>query len=96
MGESCGGAPRPSPLKAVPPIFRPPYRRLFRQSLRKNPPSKIFGRGAALYNSIASTSATKRCASSATNDATTLNTASEKPPTFRMSVRSGACVVVYG
>ena len=48
------------------------------------------------YNSTASTSATKRPASSLRNEATTLNTASLKPPTFRMSERSGACVVVYG
>ena len=48
------------------------------------------------HSSTASTSATNRPASSLRNAATTLNTASLKPPTFRMSLRSGACVVVYG
>ena len=47
------------------------------------------------YSSTASTSATKRPASPLRNAATTLNTASLKPPTFKMSSRSGACVVVY-
>ncbi len=41
--------------------------------------------------SIDSTSATNRPASLPRNDATTLNTASLKPPMFRMSSRSGAC-----
>ena len=49
-----------------------------------------------IYKSIASTSATNRPASSVRKAATTLNTASLKPPTFRMSLRSGAWVVVYG
>ena len=48
------------------------------------------------YNSTASISATKRPLSPARNAATTLNTASLKPPTFRMSVRSGAWVVAVG
>ncbi len=48
------------------------------------------------YNSTASTSATNRPWSSARKAVTTLNTASLKPPTFRMSGRSGAWVVVYG
>lgn len=41
--------------------------------------------------SIDSTSATNRPASLPRNEATTLNTASLKPPMFRMSSRSGAC-----
>jgi hypothetical protein len=43
-------------------------------------------------NSINSTSATNLAASSLRYEATTLNTASLKPPMFRMSSRSGACV----
>ena len=42
------------------------------------------------HSSIDSTSATKRVASSLRNAETTLNTASLKPPMFRMSSRSGA------
>jgi len=45
------------------------------------------------YKFIASTSATKRFALSLRNEATTVKTASLKPPTFRMSERSGASVV---
>ena len=48
--------------------------------------------GNADYNSTDSTSATNLAASSPRYEATTLNTASEKPPMFRMSSRSGACV----
>ena len=63
---------------------------------RKTPPALDAEPGAiSIYNSIFSTSATNRPLSSARNEATTLNTASLKPPTFRMSLRSGAWVVVY-
>ena len=48
------------------------------------------------YTSIDSTSATSLAASSAKKALTTLNTASLKPPMFRMSPRSGACVVQFG
>ena len=48
------------------------------------------------YNSIASTSPTNRSGSSLRNEATTWKTASLKPPTFRTSERSGACVVRVG
>jgi hypothetical protein len=47
---------------------------------------KFLRPGLAAYSSIASTSATKRFASSSRNEATTLNTVSEKPPTFSTSV----------
>ena len=49
-----------------------------------------------VYSAIESTSATNRLASSLSYEATTWNTASLKPPTFRMSSRSGACVDPYG
>ena len=50
----------------------------------------------SLCSSTFSTSVTNRPESLATKPATTLNTASLKPPTFRMSLRSAAWVVVYG
>ncbi len=61
---------------------------------RKAPGSQCETPGGIIdYNSTFSTSATKRPLSSARNEATTLKTASLKPPTFRMSLRSGAWVV---
>ena len=48
------------------------------------------------YNSTASTSRTKRLASISRNELITLNTVSLKPPMFRMSARSAACVVPCG
>jgi len=56
---------------------------------RKRPRPNIRTRGVLVYSSTASTSATNRAASSARNAATTPNTASLKPPMFRMSSRSG-------
>ena len=46
----------------------------------------------SFYSSNDSTSATNLAASSARYEATIWNTASLKPPMFRMSARSGACV----
>ena len=69
---------------------------------RKTPPARLLRPGASvsttepLYSSIDSTSATNLAASSLRYEATTLNTASLKPPMFRMSSRSGACVEPYG
>ncbi len=61
-----------------------------------SPPNLRISLGGVLdYNSTFSTSATKRPTSSARKAATTLKTASLRPPTFRMSLRSGACVVGY-
>ncbi len=48
----------------------------------------------SVYNSTFSTSATNRPPSSARKAATTLNTASLKLPMFRMSLRSGAWVIL--
>ncbi|WP_230777350.1 hypothetical protein [Roseiconus lacunae] len=48
------------------------------------------------YRSTASTSRTKRLVSDSRKLLTTLKTASLKPPTFRMSWRSGARVFPYG
>lgn len=50
----------------------------------------------ASYNSTDSTSATNLATSSPRHEATTWNMASLKPPMFRMSSRSGACVEPYG
>lgn len=59
------------------------------------PGASLFAVGAS-YTSIHSTSATNLTASSFSCEATTLKTTSEKPPTFRISSRSGACVETYG
>lgn len=48
------------------------------------------------YSVTASISATKRPASLVRNAEITSNTASLKPPTFRISLRSGACVIAFG
>ncbi len=61
---------------------------------RKRPWPNIWSGGILAYNSTASTSATNWPVSSPRNAATTLHTASEKPPMFRMSLRFGACVEV--
>jgi hypothetical protein len=56
-------------------------------------PDIVQPQGSSSYNSTASISVTKRFGSAVKNAATTSNTASLKPPMFKMSLRSGACVV---
>ena len=62
---------------------------VFRANIKYAPSPITQARGISFYNSIDSTSATNLPASSPRYEATTLNTASLKPPMFRMSARSG-------